>query len=357
MSRRRMDTLPERRFSRNWWLGGGRNLLWVVVVTLLIWVYADLEFSDTAEIKAVLHLRVGSGRDMVLLDKSDMSTRELDVSFKVQGSRGSLNKYQQWLNEPNSSVLYDLPDVGYPGKLTVSIVNALNHTDALTKAGLTVISASPASVEIELARAKYLPDVEVQFRSTGETVAEAVVTPPRMGVTIAEPFWNEMSKAQVKPVLQTVSVDLQKLPRGQSVTVPIDPYVGGVVVRPDQPTVDVVVKISQLAGETKVTVPIRLLTPQSWSEDGTWDRFALKRQDPADWMKSLTFSGPKKDVERLKPEDVDAYVVLTDEDKKPVDSWLTKPVLIRLRENLPLQVVGEKPTVGLKLIPRTAPTP
>ena len=34
------------RFSRPWWTEGFKTLLWVAVVTVLIWVYADMRFTD-----------------------------------------------------------------------------------------------------------------------------------------------------------------------------------------------------------------------------------------------------------------------------------------------------------------------
>ena len=62
----------------------------------------------------------------------------------------------------------------------------------------------------------------------------------------------------------------------------------------------------------------------------------------------------RSNVEKLQAEDVDAYVPLTDNDKIPTTSWLTRDVEFRLPRDLQLQVVGEKPTVSFRLDARAA---
>jgi len=135
--------------------------------------------------------------------------------------------------------------------------------------------------------------------------------------------------------------------------------VGGVPVGLRTAQVTVKFQISQRTDTKTVKVAAQILTPPTWSEEqGIWQKYDLKRQDPAEWLLQLAFRGPKKDVEQLRAEDVQAYVVLKEDDKKPV-SWLVRDVVIRLPRELRLELVGATPQVHFKLVERPAgpPTP
>ena len=140
-------------------------------------------------------------------------------------------------------------------------------------------------------------------------------------------------------------------------TVAVVPFVSGVPVQPDQPTVEVQLRVSQATEEKKLKVAVRIETPLVWAEDDTWQRFVLKPEDPLGWQKEITFRGPPKEIQKLRPEDVDAYVVLNDDDKSKTESWLPHLLEIRVPRDLQVQVVGPKPTLNLRLDPRPAATP
>lgn len=452
------DSQEPARFSRQWWAKGTRNFIWVALVTMLIWVYADLEKTDSRELSVKIRLSTGSsgdltltspgeievkftlrgsnssldrytrdlsdkgwlvpvdvaqrgvhlgentlqtaeeldaltgisrqgltigaidprfikitvarpedefrptlvlntgaGKDLALLDKADLTRREVKLTVRLQGSRAALAAFGRDLADSNSELRFDLTPLG-PGKHELNLADdVLAHMDAITSGGLKVVSVAPPSAAVELDRMLMVPDVEVHFRSTGATIGEAVLRPSTMGLYVAKSRWDEVLRAQPKPMMETVTVDLTNAATDKPLTVPIDPFIASVPIKPQQPTVDVDVKISQLTGEKTLTIPVRLLTPQAWAEDGTWDHFVLKRKDPSDWRKKVTFRGAKKDVERLQAEDVDAYVVLNDNDKLPTTSWLTRDVELRLPKELQIQVVGDKPKVDFRLDVRVAP--
>ncbi len=453
------DSQEPVRFSRQWWAKGTRNFIWVALVTMLIWVYADLEKTDSRDLSVKVRLSTGSsgditlaspgeievkftvrgsnssierysrelsdqgwlvpvdvaqrgvrlgentlqtaedildpltgisgrglaivaidprfikislarpqeefrptlvlytgaGKDLALLDKTDLARREIKLALRLQGSRDALAKFGRELTDSNSELRFDLTPLGV-GKHDLNLAaDVLARMDAITSRELTVVSAMPPTAAVELDRVLFVPDVEVRFRSTGATIGEAVVRPPTMGLYVAKSRWDEVLRAQPKPVMETVTVDLANAATDKPLTVPIDPYIATVPIKPQQPTVDVDVKISQLTGEKTLTIPVRLLTPQAWAEDGTWDHFVLKRKDPSDWRKKVTFRGAKKDVERLQAEDVDAYVVMNDNDKLPTTSWLSRDVELRLPKDLQLQVVGDKPKVDFRFDARVAP--
>ncbi|HUT58313.1 MAG TPA: hypothetical protein VNA25_10740 [Phycisphaerae bacterium] len=357
MAKDRYQSQEAPRFSRRWWLDAGKTFLQVAVVTVLIWVYADLEKTEKEKFDVKLVLHTGASGDLALLDEVNMSQRELEVSFSAEGSRGGLNALRGRLADRASVISFDLSAAFGPGKHDVQIAEILARTDLISKAGLTVHGASPPMVVIELDRTKYVPDVEVRFNYTGGTVAEAKVSPPKMGLRIAAGVLQDITAGGGKLVLETEPVNLQAVDPGKPIIATIVPFVLGVPVRPEKPAVEVQVTLSRLPGEKTLAIPVGLRVPQSWSEDDTWLRFVLKRKDPLDWRKQIIFRGAKKDIDRLRAEDVDAYVVLTDNDKVPTESWLTRDVQIRLPRDMQIQAVGEKLSVSFRLEPRPAPTP
>jgi hypothetical protein len=132
--------------------------------------------------------------------------------------------------------------------------------------------------------------------------------------------------------------------------VEVIPQISGLPVEPDQPTVRVRAKIHQLTETREITVPVQVLQPPSWLEDDTWREYTLSRKDRAEWRVTLTVTGPRADLDRLKlkPDSVRAYITLTDEDRKPV-SWLTRQVEVQLPQGMNLQLSVAPPTVTFKL--------
>ncbi len=61
------------RFSRDWWISGARTLLWVAVVTILIWVYADMRFTDRRTLLATVRLSTAPGSQLTLMKNGSMA--------------------------------------------------------------------------------------------------------------------------------------------------------------------------------------------------------------------------------------------------------------------------------------------
>ena len=331
-----------------------KTFVWVLGVTVLIWVYADLEKTETQEFRAKMVLRVGAGGDLAMLGGNDLSRQEVDVIFRASGSRGGLDRVGKELSERPGALTADVSAYGR-GKHQVPVVELLRGVEAIRDAGLTVLSASPALVNVDLDAALRVPDVEVRARLPVVGGVEATVRPPRIALTVAKSQWEKLTRGGAKPVLET---ELLNLPAAAAdpnrpIQAAVVPFISGVLVEPNQPFVEVTLRVVQATVERKLTVPVRIVTPPAWAEDDTWQRFVLKREDPLGWQKELVFRGPAKEIEKLSPEKVDAFVVLGEDDKKPIESWATHEVKVLLPPGIEL-VGGQKPSVELRLDPRPA---
>ena len=75
------------RFSRRWFYENFKTLLWVAAVTVLVWIYADLYFTDTRDLTGVLRIRA-DGEKLVLL-----SPQTIPLSFRVKGNRYAVDRF------------------------------------------------------------------------------------------------------------------------------------------------------------------------------------------------------------------------------------------------------------------------
>ena len=348
MTKTSFDTLDVPRFSRRWWGGAARTLLPVMLVTVLIWVYADLEFTDTEDFSAKLQLTTGRSNRLELL-----SANELVVTFTLRGNRSGLDAFRQKLADRDSLITFDVSAGRSAGDHGLSLVDILAGATDVDEAGLAVADASPEMINARLDRQLHV-SVPVDFVHSNATLVEQ----PKltMGILVAESRWKDILQAHPKPTLKTANVDLKDQPSGKQVPVEatVLAFIGDLPVRPDQETVTFNVEISQRTATRSIPVTVLVTTPPAWQE--TWRQYDLLRKDPLEWRPKITVGGAKQDLDQLQPDHVHAFVVLTEDDKKPVDSWLEREVEFRLPKGLDIRLIGEKPTVNFKLEKRPVST-
>lgn len=339
------DSLDPSRFSRRWWLGCARTALLVTIVTVLIWVYADLEFTDTQQLRATILLTADSNQDLVILSK-----RDIEVTFTLKGNRGALDLFQQKLSADGAVIPFNVASNHAHGRHSLSTAEILRNAAGAFEAGLIVVDAAPAIVDFHLDR-RVRHDVPVEFVYSNASLVEA----PKltMAVSVAASQWQEILATQPTPTLRTVNVDLAGKPSGERLEIEaqVVPFIGDVRVEPAGTTVLVPIEISQPTATRTIAVTVRVLAPPDWTD--VWREYDLVRKDPLEWRPKITVSGSKKDLEQLGPDSIHAYVELTETDKDPV-SWLERDVQLQFLKGLQIQLVGETPKVHFKLQERAA---
>lgn len=353
MTKIKLQSPDTPRFSHRWWFNAGRSLFWVTIVTILIWVYADMEFTDEKKLDATIRL-TADNPNLMLLSRSDV-----EITFKVRGNRSRLDGFRSELsarmNDPDSMIVCDVSDSGV-GKRAIPSKELLNNAAGINMDGLTIVSAEPSAVTVWVDRRiqKELP-VELVY-SNAELAEQPKVT---MLVSVAETRWRDILKKQPNPTLKTVNKDLKNEQLGKPLAVEFEiiPSIAGISVEPAEKSRKLTIEISQRTDSRRIPVTVHVLEPASWAENGTWQEYILLRKDPLEWRKQITISGAKKDLDRLRAEAVQAYIVLTDDDKKPVASWLNRQVQIRFPADLKVELLGERPTVQFKLEKRPPTTP
>jgi hypothetical protein len=345
MSARRLAS--RRRMGR---LGALRHLFWVVLVTLLIWVYADMEHTNTQTITITLELDSGDPSKLAILSSPTHS-----LSATLSGSKSSIEELRRNLALQGNTLTCDVSHVT-PGKPVLFMADRLLRDQPLLK-GILIDRVDPPGVEVQLDPVVRIKGVMVTLASQGAELQ----TPPEpqpVDILVSKTRWEVIQLALdgTLPTLVTQQMDLSALPRGKEVDVSasVIPLLEGVEVTCSPAKLTFGVKIRSATETLSLPVAVEVATPAAWAmaEDPTWKDYVLVTNPASEWRPILTVVGSKRD---LLPENIRASVRLTDDDKKPVEGWSERPVSIDLSPGTSLRLQGAAPTVQFRLEKRPAP--
>jgi len=354
MSKSFTSSTEAARFSRQWWGDTVRVAFWVLIVTVLIWIYADMEFTQTEQVRMTVRLTVGKSTDMALVSRSDVP-----VVFTLRGRGTSLKRFASKYNRTVRA--FDLSKSYRPGAdQTVATAEVLAGFDELRELGLTVRSAVPKAITGVYIDTVEPHEVPVEFRYTG---AQLVKEPAAdVLVRVASTRWKTILEktGPKEPRIRTAVRNFKDLAPGDKRTVAFELLnsIAGIPVRLDTAEVFADIEVRRLTASKKIAISVRVVVPVSWTENGVWKEYQLKRKDPLQWRRDITVVGPREHIDKLKPVDVDAYIVLVEDDKKPV-SWSTRKVVLRFPPDLQIGLAEgqDEPTVQFRLEKRTVATP
>jgi hypothetical protein len=342
-----------RRFSRRWWLDLGRDLFWVVVVTVLVWAYAEMKFTGEKEFRIAIVLSA-EGADRVLVSRSITQ-----AAVTIRGSQVSLNQFQKKLADDGMKIPFEVSREYEPGpEHVIRVADILAKIPDVDELGLEILSASPSAitgVQVDTLERREVP-VNLQLSNV------SLVKMPKLSVTVeaARGVWEKILQREPKPELTTEPVDLKDARPGEAtkVTAKIVPLLAGMAVQPLQSEVTATVQVLEHTGTGSVDVSVRVLTPWTWGQDNTWQEYKLEtRRGSSQWVKHIEVTGPREDIDKLRREDVLAYIVLTDANKVPT-SLDSAPVQVHLPDGLRLKLKeGQDLTVEFRLTKRNPDAP
>jgi len=339
-----------KRFSRHWWVARGQSLFWVVLVTVLVWVYADMEFTQTQEFNVVLDLKTGP--NLIC-----MGNKEMAVIFKAQGNRNGVDKFEQFLKGRNHHLTVDVSEYS-PGRNSATIEELLGKNEVFNAAGISIVPGSSAELHFELDRV-VTKTVPVQFEFTGaKLTTPANVQPKAVDIRCGSSQWKEIDApgASGPPAVKTQAVNLREFQAGkpQTVKAQLVAEINKVPVEIVGPsTVSVDFQIEQITSSAQVKLNVRVLTPRSWMEDSTWKEYELQISEKVEWQPTVKVVGPQEALEQLtsRAKDIKAFIELNDDDKAPVDSWNTRSVIVHFPRDLKVELdPTENPTVKFKMV-------
>jgi hypothetical protein len=345
---RHYDDLEVQRYSRQWWLQVTRNAFWIVVVTLMIWVYADLEINEPREFTVTLRLTRETDGETTLV-----SQREWSVTFSAKGTRRDLTRFERWLVENENTLDAAVSD--YPvGTHDEPVTQLLSRSPGVIRHNLEVQAISPKQLPftVEALETRAVP---IEFDYINATVRNIRIDPAQVNVTTSTSGWETIAQNTDAPIVRTRQEDLTLVdpddarPR----TVPLVPMVGEVPVLLDQPSVTVTFRVSNQPETKTFDIVVGRKTPPNWDDENVWSTLVLvRREAEPTWQYTITVAGTNRDLQRLKPKSIQAFIVLTDDDKVALDQWIKRDVSVWLPPELNVRLADGAPTIEFKLTPR-----
>ncbi len=337
------------RLSRQWLLAALRTFLWVVVITVLIWVYADLQMTEQKNISASLRVHAGSSTNLVLLKPDEA----VNLNFRIKGNRYAIDTLMNRLAKAGWQLDFDVAGKLGPGRhreLTAELLGGLPEIGP----GLQVLSASPRDLEIQLDELRPLKAIPVDVDVVGGEAEDLKLEPQRVDLLVPATEMGRLDPERLR--LKTRAVDLGRYDVGTEVKdLPVEvlPPTDIQGVRLVSPTLRASFKVGWQAYKD-YTVRVNVNMPESWTSDGTWEKYRLEIKLPEPWTRRIKVLGQRIDLDRLKQEDIQAYVELV-EAAKDIKSWEFGQVRVILPSELKVRLSPEPiAPVGYRLAPRAA---
>lgn len=277
-----------------------REVFAVIVVTSLIWLYAEAESVATTSVETFVRVLSPEGSDRVV-DPADPSWSGA-ISVRLQGARGSIDAARSSLTRGIDLTLGSGGVPVRPGQHSINLQTAIQNAALQDHTGVVVAAVEPASLTIDVESIVRIDDVPIRFVApdgllvSGDPVIDPVtasITAPQSVVDMALSNGSPLSA-----ILRLSESDLDSLTAGVSRTMTgaLDLPDGllamsNVSISPQSAAVTLRIQ-SQLSEVVLPSVPIWELIPPIEA-----DNWLVTIEPP--FITDLTVSGPTDLVRRV----------------------------------------------------------
>jgi len=338
-----------------------RRLAIVGLITVLVWVWADLEHGKTERL--TVRVKVVAPPDSNLLVISP-DPEGVPIVFYLRGLQGKLRGFFSQFQDDQArgrdiACVVQADSAWEPGQYRLDTLEVVNKWDRLRRAGLSGENPSPGTIPVNVDRwAQIEATVELRTSNDAALAGKTVISPKKVTISVPSRRVGDLGD---NPVIKTEQLPLEDLIPGENVTrtVQLASGIDGVRVEPVSHTqVTVTLRIrQQTPGETKLRVNVQLLAlPDIWQQIAQAG-YVLEREDPSPlgpWNPELIIAGPRKEIDKLTADDVTAFVQITEAELKPVGTRPKGDVTVILPPGLELVAPAEL-AVRFRFV-RAAPT-
>lgn len=334
---------PPRRFSHEWYLEGLRTAAWVAIITLLIWVYADIHFTKEEELQVTLLIRARPPEKMIVLSPANVAVR-----LRVKGRKYVIDQFG------GTQLSYDPAEEMPPGlHRDVSTMDIVKRLLEVRRAGLEVISAHPKALDIHLDQVKRVPGVPVRFEYPGAAVTSVKLSPEQVELFVPASRAGQIVKDGLRILARAEATG--DSPVGKLIIRRVPLVAPGPGCRLVPKTVKAAFIISEQVGKKEFVVRVRTIAPWAWGADDTWSKYKLEAKPGETRTRTIVVSGSPIELEKLRTraQEIRAYIVLKESDLKPVGSWLPGAVRVHFPADLKVGLAEPVPPVNYRLVKRT----
>ena len=336
-------------------LGMGGTFLTVVVLTGLLWVWADqsqlieqeisLSFILATEAKSnLILLSVDEGSGPVATDAATNGQR-IRANVVFEATRSRLRELQNDLQNGKLELWAYLSGSTYwPGKHEIQVVNLLNANDALTDRGVTATQADPSEIAVVLDEWVVRKKVKLAVADTPETQRfEAYISPGEIDVEVPSSFKDRQ--------IEALSVDLGQIPEkitpGLEISGTVATEFEGMPVRPKKTKVTVTLQPTEQSSAVLGPLQIEASLPPDMI--GKYD---LKFENEASKVVEVKVVGPASELNKLKAapqEKVWAYIRLGTKHTKATEAYYPVKVEFEFIDVRGIELAEEQKSVKVRL--------
>ena len=225
-----------------------KSLPLTIALTILIWMYAEAKFTTTGEARVSMRPVVSNG-DLALRVFDPAENRFVPVVNVVASIQGPTNQVNALQQDPEPPPVTFSPPASalVPGAQNrVDTVQMLNASSYMRKHGLSVISATPAKMQVEVDRLEQVTR-PVEFRPP-VVVDHVLGMPDQVTVTIPSRTLQELGGAERLKVVAKPGRNLATLAIGQPQKITMR-YVPEYAGQPDE-------RITVTPAQTDVTLTV-----------------------------------------------------------------------------------------------------
>ncbi|NLF29972.1 MAG: hypothetical protein GX591_03690 [Planctomycetes bacterium] len=324
-----------------------RQFAWVAFITVLVWVWADLEQTTSQTIPVTLKVLPPPGSSMRVVQPTADGVL---IYVTVRGAQGRITDLTRRLQEAETqgqdTACVVTADPNWEAAHSLDVLTALNQWDLLQRFNVTAVEASIETLPVTIDRWVEVA-AQVQLRTSDDTAVQwdQMPQPPVQPATVRIRIpASRRADLEGNLVIATEPIDVSGLPTGEEVTrtVALQKSIDGVPVQfVEEPSnVRATLVVGSRTSTRTIRVPVNLLVDPVLMERITRDRYVLSRDAnrPDEWEIQVTLSGSRKRLDQVSatPSLVTAFAKVNDVDLEPNDTHPARPVEILLPEGVTL---------------------
>lgn len=348
-------------------------LVMTVVLTAIVWVYADQSSQGNVSGLVTVKLIAADPNDLLPIvdspgSRTDAETGTARIRVDFGGPKAAIRRYSNDERGGTTDFQIRIPDDWTSGRRSLNLTDALNHSSELRERGLHAISTSPATLEVTIDRWTTATfTVQADAGPLAANVSGPIVLQPK---TVAGRL-RASDLARLATADPVVVVPVQEWLRDAQgkvgpIMIPLPRTIRDIPVE-FQPA-----EVSFSAILTQRTVS-RRLSPIALSvmlNPDMMGQYKVIWGDAGDRIQAINVRVPPDRAESLSPQDVHAFVVIGREDiaPKPTDTtgttgsgtegWVTRTVQFVFPPGYEdVRIEGPSPNVTLKVVEISSAAP
>jgi hypothetical protein len=284
---------------------GLKTAVWVVPLTVMIWVYAEQQQPVDVQSESILvDISSGSpGRIVTLTHPTD------DIpTATLSGAKENLDQVIAKLNEPGDKrwVHIAVPQDLQPGIHDLNIGDEIARADIFTSAGIKVTNVQPARIQVKVDELETREDIPVTAAPNPNLVGTPVFDPPKVKITAPKSSFEDAGKSGSLAFVQIHTTAELAVPgthtaSGLAVLTPL----AGDNVTISPPTVTATFSVKQSDRRFKIdSMPIRRSFSAGVPNDVTVD------VDGGGTIPNVWVTGPPDEIARIESKQTIPYASL-----------------------------------------------